>query len=102
MIDKELVLRIPHELGAAEAQRRIAGGIDAAKAQYGHLLGAAETTWAANRMTFRLATLGQSVNGSVAVEEEFVELKAQLPLLIRMLAKRFLPAVQDTGQKLLK
>jgi len=102
MIDKELVVRIPHELGAAEAQRRLSGGLDAAIAQYGRFLGATEAKWAANRLNFRIAPLGQSVQGSLAVEEEFVELKAQLPWMIRLLAKRFLPAVQDTGHKLLK
>ncbi len=101
-MDDELVLRIPHTLGAAEAQRRIAGGIDAAKAQYGQLLHAADTHWDASRMAFRVTALAQTVSGTVDVQEDFVELRAKLPLLIRMLAKRFVPVVQNTGQKLLK
>jgi hypothetical protein len=101
-MENDLVLRIPHTLGAREAQKRIAGGIEAAKAQYGQLLHAAETEWSANRMDFRVSALAQTVRGVVDVQEEFVELRAQLPLVIRMLAKRFMPVVQNTGQKLLK
>jgi hypothetical protein len=29
-------------------------------------------------------------------------LRAQLPMLIRLLAKRFLPTIENAGQKLLK
>jgi hypothetical protein len=97
----ELVLRIPHSLGAADAQKRIASGIASAKAQYGGFVKTADTEWDGNRMTFCLTALAQTVRGSIDVENNYVELRAQLPMVIRMLAKRFVPIVQDTGQKLL-
>ena len=102
MADNDLILRIPHALGATEARRRIAGGIDAAKTQYGRFLSAAETEWQANRMSFRISALAQTIRGSIEVQDNFVELTAQLPLAIRLLAKRFVPVVQNSGQKLLK
>jgi hypothetical protein len=102
MSDNDLILRVPHHLGAAEAKRRIASGVDTAKSQYGQYLRTADTEWDANRMNFRVTALAQTVQGSVEVEEGFVELRAQLPLVIRMLAKRFIPIVRGTGQKLLK
>lgn len=102
MTDNEIVLRIPHSLGASEAKRRIAGGIDTAKSQYGQFLAAAETEWSASRMNFRLSALAQSVQGSIDVAEDFVELRAQLPLVIRLLAKRFIPSIDHAGRKLLR
>jgi len=102
MPDNDLVLRIPHSLGAAEAKRRIASGVHTAKSQYGRFLRDADAEWDANRMNFRVTALAQTVQGSVEVEEGFVELRAQLPMLIRLLAKRFVPIVRGTGQKLLK
>ncbi len=102
MTNNDLILRIPHALGAEEAKRRIASGIDAAKSQYGRYVTVSELAWDASRLHFQLSALGQSVAGSVDVEPDYVELRAQLPLVIRLLAKRFLPVVQDTGQKLLK
>ena len=101
MNDNDLVLRIPHSLGAAEAQKRIAGGVSSAKAQYGAYLKDAETTWDGDRMNFHLTALAQTVRGSIDVKEDHVELRAQLPLMIRVIAKRFFPFVEDTGRKLL-
>jgi hypothetical protein len=102
MSDNDLVLRIPHNLGAAEAKRRIGSGVDAARSQYGRFLRDADVEWDANRMNFRVTALAQTVQGSVEIEERFVELRAQLPMMIRLLAKRFVPVVKGTGQKLLK
>lgn len=101
MSDNDLVLRLPHSLGATEAKRRIVSGVASAKAQYGALLNAAEIAWDANRMAFRVAALAQSVEGTVEVGDDYVELRAKLPLVLRLLAKRFVPVVQGTGQKLL-
>jgi hypothetical protein len=101
MSNNELVLRIPHTLGAAEAKTRIARGVASAKEDYGNYLKTSELAWEGNRLTFCLTALAQTVRGTVDVESDYVELKAQLPAVIRFLAKRFLPIVQDTGQKLL-
>ena len=101
MGDKDLVLRIPHSLGSAEAKRRIASGVASANSQYASYLSVSEIAWDENRMNFRLAALAQTVQGSVDVGEDFVELRAELPVFIRLLAKRFVPIVQSTGQKLL-
>jgi hypothetical protein len=100
--DNDLVLRIPHSLGAAEARRRIAGGVETAKAQYGQFLQGADLRWDEDRLNFAVTALAQTIQGTVDVKDDHVELRAQLPLVIRLLAKRFLPIVQDTGQKLLK
>src|SRR5947209_721477 len=98
--NRDLVFRVPHSLGAAEAQKRIANGVAGAKEQYGGFLKAADTQWEGNRMSFSLTALAQTVRGSVDVENDYVELRAQLPLAIRMLTKRFAPVVQETAQKL--
>ncbi|HXT06274.1 MAG TPA: polyhydroxyalkanoic acid system family protein [Roseiarcus sp.] len=102
MANDDLVLLIPHTLGAIEAKRRVAAGIATAESRYGRYLHATDLNWDANRLQFRVHALAQTVQGSVDVQDEFVELRAQLPLVIRMLAKKFLPVVKDTGQKLLK
>ena len=101
MSDKELVLRLPHSLGAVEAKKRIANGVAAAKARYGNYFGASEIEWDENRLRFRLTALGQTIQGSVDVGNDYVELRAQLPLVIRLLAKQFVPIVQGTSRKLL-
>jgi hypothetical protein len=101
MSDNDLVLRIPHSLGVAEAKRRLADGVVGAKTQFGNYLKASDVEWEGDRMTFRLAAMAQTVRGTVDVASDHVELRAQLPLVIRMLAKRFVPIVQESGKKLL-
>ena len=102
MTDNDLFLRIPHALGETEAKRRIASGVDAAKLQYGKYISVSDLAWDANRLDFRVSALAQTVTGSVDVYGDYVELRAQLPLVIRLLAKRFMPVVQNTGQKMLE
>ena len=99
MSDNDLVLRVPHSLGAVEAKRRIASGVAAVKTQYGSYFRTSEAEWDGNRLTFCLTALAQTVRGTVDVEDDHVELRAQLPTVIRLLAKRFVPAVRDAGQK---
>ena len=101
MSDNDLVLRFPHALGAAEAKRRIAAGVASAKAQYAALFGASEVAWDGNTMSFHAAVMAQSIEGTVEVGDDYVELRAKLPLVLRLLTKRFVPVVQDAGQKLL-
>jgi hypothetical protein len=102
MADSNLVLRIPHTLGSAEAKRRIAGAAAEVKARHWQYLYASESAWDVNRLNFRVTALAQTIQGTIDVEEKFVELRAQLPFVIRALVKRFVPIVGDTGQKLLK
>jgi hypothetical protein len=100
--DNDLVLRIPHTLGGGEAKRRIAGAAAEVKARYWQYLDASDFEWDANRLSFRVKALAQTIQGTVDVEEGLVELRAQLPFVIRALVERFMPIVRDTGQRLLK
>ena len=98
--DNDITVRIPHSLGAAEAKRRIASGVASAQAQFGQVLKIADADWEADRLNFRVSALAQTVRGSIDVADDYVELRAQLPLVIRALVKRFLPTLRDTGTKL--
>ena len=102
MADNDLVVRISHSLGAAEARRRIAGSVDALQREYATFLRTVETKWDANRLSFRVSALAQNVEGDIRVQETYVELTARLPTLIRLLAKRFVPVIRNTAQKLLR
>jgi hypothetical protein len=98
----ELALRIPHTLGSAEAKRRIAGAAAEVKAGYWQYLAVSDFEWDGNLLNFRVIVLAQTIQGTIDVEEKFVELRSRLPFVIRALVKRFVPIVRDTGQRLLK
>jgi hypothetical protein len=102
MPDNNLFLRVPHTLGRAEAKRRIGTAATEAKARPWQYLHASDLDWHAYRLNFRATALGQTIEGTIDIEREFVELRAQLPFVIRTLANRIMPILRDTGQKLLR
>ena len=65
-----VVVVIPHRHGKAEAARRIKAGIEDARARYAAKLKVAEEKWEGDRLTFRAAVLGQTVNGTIDVGDD--------------------------------
>lgn len=102
MIDEEIIMRFPHSLGVYEAKRRVAACINPIAARYGKLISSVETEWDGNCLIFSLSAYAQRVDGSIEVENEFVELRARFPILIRLFGHRFMPVIRATGPKLLQ
>ena len=62
-----LVVVIPHSLGAAEARRRLEGGLDNLRTQFSAQLTRSEIAWAGNDAQVHLAALGQSIDARLEV-----------------------------------
>jgi hypothetical protein len=62
-MSKPLVVSIPHNLGKAEATRRLQGGLGGVKSQFGERIASIEESWNNDRMEFRVGTMGQSIDG---------------------------------------
>ena len=75
-----LVDSIPHTLGRAEALRRLKSGLEGMP-QAG-LLTLEQQGWTDNRMSFMVRALGQSVPGSLEVQDDSVRLEVVLPGLL--------------------
>src|SRR5687768_14150337 len=77
---------LPHSLGAAEAKRRIAGGIGRLE---DHIPGGADvrSEWQGDRMTLRVAAMGQEVVANIDVEEKLVRLEVALPAMLSFFRK---------------
>ena len=80
MATAPLVVSIPHSLGKAEALRRLKSGLDGLP-QTG-LLTLDQQAWTDNRMSFAVRALGQSVPGSLEVNDDSVRLEVVLPGLL--------------------
>jgi hypothetical protein len=78
---KPLIMSIPDRLGKAEALRRLKSDLGSAGASFGHLFSIDEQTWTGDRLAFRVTALGQAVNGSIDVAEDYVRLEVFLPWL---------------------
>lgn len=99
-MSKPVVVTIPHELGRAEARRRIDTGLDQLIGQIG-AAGDLERSWEGDTLKFSLVAIGQTVSGSVAVEEREARLEIVLPGLFAMIANKVKGRIKDQGQILL-
>ena len=100
-MSKPVVVSIPHELGRAEARRRIEQGIGQLVAQIG-AVGEVQHAWRGDILDFSLQAIGQTVSGFVAVEEREVRLEVKLPGIFAMIANKVKGRLRAEGQVLLE
>lgn len=100
-MSKAVTVTIPHELGVAEARRRIDSGFgDLSR----HLGGMGEVTrnWQGDRLSFAFAVMGQAISGTAEVAERTVRLEVLLPSLLALMAGKLKGRLQQEGQLLLE
>ncbi|NCU68006.1 polyhydroxyalkanoic acid system protein (plasmid) [Acidovorax sp. 210-6] len=97
-----ITITIPHQLGRAEARRRIDEGFARMLQQLPGISGAGGQQWEGDRLRFNLATMGQSVGGVVDVGDTTVTLELTLPGLLGVIANGLKGRLQEkVGQLLL-
>ena len=101
-MSKPLVVSIPHNLGKAEALRRLQGGMSGLKSQFGDKVASINETWAGDRMDFRVGAMGQNVSGHLNVMEDQVRVELQLPWILAMVAEKAKSFIQKQGTLLLE
>jgi hypothetical protein len=101
-MSKAITLTIPHELGRAEARRRIDDGFASFAKHMGGAAGAVSKTWTGDRLAFAVAALGQQVSGTIDVEDAVVRLEVLLPGFLAMLANKVKGRLKTEGQLLLE
>ena len=95
-----LVVSIPHQLGRAEATRRLKAGLTRAAASI-PVLQVDEERWDGDRMMFRVRALGQAASGHVDVADDHVRLEVTLPWLLQRFAEMAQRAIRERGNLLL-
>jgi putative polyhydroxyalkanoate system protein len=101
-MSKAVTVTIPHELGRAEARRRIDGGFASFSQHMGAAAGVLTKTWAGDRLSFALAALGQKISGSIDVDDAAVRLEILLPNLLAVMAEKVKGRLRKEGQLLLE
>lgn len=93
---------IPHEVGAAEARRRIDEGVERLVAQAGGGLAKIQKTWDGDRLNFIADALGQRITGRLDVLEKEVRMEIDLPNVLALIANKFKGRLRKEGQILLE
>jgi hypothetical protein len=99
---RPLTLSIPHELGAAEARRRIDTGFDRLERQISGGLAQVEKRWDGDVMRFVARGLGQNVTGRLTVMERSIDMEIELPAFLAVIADKIRGRVEKEGQLLLE
>lgn len=96
-----LTVSIPHQLGRAEARRRIENGF--AKMLHGLPGGTGQSSerWEGDRLVFSVGALAQTVTGFVDVDDAAVKIEIHLPGVLGLIASGFKGRLQRAGQLLL-
>ena len=96
-----ITVNLPHQLGRAEARRRIENGftkiLDVVPGNDGNC----SQRWDGDRLTFAIAAMGQRVSGVITVFDAMVTMEIQLPGLLGMIAGGFKKKLEKAGQLLL-
>ena len=101
-MSKPLIVSIPHRLGKDEALRRIKSGLGNARSNYSQFLTIEQETWTGDRLSFKVAALGQNAFGNIEVRDSEVQLEVTLPWLLHKLAERITPTIRKEGVLMLE
>jgi hypothetical protein len=98
-------INLPHQLGKAEARRRIEEGFGRLRQQltggFAAMLSMQER-WEGDRLKFEGGVLGQKITGRLDVRDDSVDVELDLPEILAALADRIAAALKTEGQKLLE
>lgn len=104
-MSQPLSVSVPHQLGAAEARRRIDEGFGQIQQQMSAGPASAlqwSRRWEGDRLHFEATGLGQKLTGRVDALEDALRIEVDLPPLLGRLAGLISGRLQRTGAKLLE
>jgi hypothetical protein len=98
---KPVTVDLPHKLGAAEARRRIAGGIGQLR-DYLPGGGDVRSAWEGDRLNLNIQAMGQEVSAKIDVEETLVRLEVRLPAFLSFFGGKVESLIRRHGTELLE
>jgi len=96
-----IVVDVPHNLGAAEAKRRIAGNL-------GKLGGAlpagamVSSAWEGEQLRLDVAALGQRIDAGVDIQDSLIRITVLLPPALAFFGKAIEAGLRQSGAALLE
>jgi hypothetical protein len=97
-----ITISIPHDLGRAEARRRIEAGFANVVQQMPGGGASCSERWDGDRMTFGVSAMGQNLAGGVDVHDRAVTIEIELPGVLGLVAGGLKDRLQKAGQLLLQ
>ena len=96
-------ITVSHELGREAAVARLRGGVDRIRDKLGLVkMQLVEEKWTDDTLQFGVSALGQTVRGTLAVEETLVRVEVMLPWMLAVFAEKLKLGVERQGQLMLE
>lgn len=96
-----LTIDLPHQLGAAEAKRRIENGMGGL-ARHLPPGATAQPRWTGNRLDLAVAAMGQELTAAIDVQERIVRVRVVLPPALGFFGQAIEAGIRRTGAQLLE
>ena len=96
-----IIVTLPHQLGRAEARRRIETGFGKMIKGVPGGTGHCSERWEGDRLVFSVGALAQSIAGVIDVGDAAVTMEIQLPGVLGLIASGLKDRLQKAGQLLL-
>jgi hypothetical protein len=96
-----ITVTIPHQLGRAEARRRIESGFAQMLTSIPGGARASSERWEGDRLDFSLVAMGQTVAGIVDVRDAAVAIEIALPGVLGVVARALQDRLRKAGSLLL-
>ena len=100
-MSKPLIVLVPHQIGRAEARRRLQNGVAELKRKFGDKVTSVDEIWSGDHVDLTVRALGQSLRAALDVEQDHVKVEVQLPWMLAMLAEKAKGFIGREGQLLL-
>jgi hypothetical protein len=99
---RPISISIPHELGVAEARRRIETGFGRLEREISGGLAQVEKHWEGDRLLFTAKAMGQTVSGRLDVLERSIAMEIDLPAILAAIADTLKGRLKAQGRLLLE
>ena len=93
---------LPHRLGAEEAKRRIAGGIELLRRDYIDKLAYSEVNWNGDTANLRVVAFGQTATAQLYVMNDAVRIEVQLPWILAALTGKIQGVLKSSAEESLR
>ena len=102
-MSRPVTISISHDLGKAEARRRLEVGVDDFVRQVsGSKLAKVEHSWDGDMLRFSARALGQGITGRLEIQDTAIRIEIDLPRLLAGMADRIQGRLRRQGQLMLE
>ena len=93
---KQLEVRLPPELEAAEVRRRLDHGLDRARTEFGDKVTSLDAAWETDeRLKIDLIVMGMSIAGDIDVLPEELVVRVDLPMMAGLFAGQIRSGIEE-------